>query len=518
MTGFVENAQFRITRILSSRSGRITIAVLLGLAAGMLRYALALTKEPWEDEFWTMEIVRQPLAQIWNFHLMPWERNGPLYHLALAARRAIGSAPLDLREELISLRWFSIECAALTAALPVLLLGRSRHISGLMIGSLLFCLSPFAVLYGMEARMYAWASLLALGSTLMLARFAEGERPPGLIAWIAYTALLTASLFSLYFAAALIPAHLIGGQIFLRTRARAIHGTIVISVCLLLFLWFATLGHAHLFSSGAIAPRAMGPQIDILLKGPFEIAKALALGPSFAGSYRVSDRLVMLMILPASAFFLFRAFRRFDALPVLLALSGASYAIGLWILCGLGILPFWYSYHHAPVAPFFTLLLGIGLSQLPVRRSAAFFAVLFFVYAWGDLRLLRGTGGWNTDWPEAAAAIRQRLPEQESKTEIWLASWTYKPDLEYHLSERSIHTYPYAYDFAEIARSGPHVDRPDPENSPLPTTPKAVVVSFRPPASFGAWIERVNAVYGPPREKFFTGAIELSFYETGPLR
>ena len=150
----------------------------------------------WRDEVDAIGFAMQSMDGLLRMFLMPGE-NGPLYFSALRPWLAL------FGESEAALRSFS---ALAGAAIIPLLFWLGSRLFGRRAGWIaagLAAISPYAVWYSQEGKMYAWVALLAAGSFAFLwIGLEEGRR----WAWAGYVILTTLSLFVHYLTALLIPA------------------------------------------------------------------------------------------------------------------------------------------------------------------------------------------------------------------------------------------------------------------------------------------------------------------------
>ncbi|MGC9357400.1 MAG: glycosyltransferase family 39 protein [Anaerolineae bacterium] len=143
------------------------------LGALLLAYALRTITLDWQsfwfDEIYAVWFIDRPFEEALRMIITP-DNNGPLFYLLLWGWRRL-TGPSDF-----AVRYLSALASVLT--LPVLWqLGRrwfNRRLAGVAL--VLFTLSPFAIWYGQEAKMYALHILLAALSTLLLTMALERNR------------------------------------------------------------------------------------------------------------------------------------------------------------------------------------------------------------------------------------------------------------------------------------------------------------------------------------------------------
>ncbi|HWQ14952.1 MAG TPA: glycosyltransferase family 39 protein [Roseiflexaceae bacterium] len=190
------------------------------LALALRLYAID-RQSLWYDEGLTVALAQRPLAQIARDAAA--DVHPPLYYWALHAWVALFGASEAAARSLSAL------CGALTAALTCLIGRRWFGSAAGALSGLAAAVSPFAVHYGQEARMYALAGLLATLLWLALERWlaateergpGTGDRHPG-AAWpwlLLYAAAALAALLTHYFMAAFVATAAAAGVATLHRR------------------------------------------------------------------------------------------------------------------------------------------------------------------------------------------------------------------------------------------------------------------------------------------------------------
>jgi len=137
----------------------------LPLAVLLLAYALRVlsleTQSFWLDEFYAVWFIDRPFMEALRIIINP-RNNGPLFYLLLWPWYRL-AGPSDF-----AVRYLSTLCSVLTVG-GLWQLGKQwfdRRTAG--VATLLLALSPFAIWFGQEAKMYALHMLLATLSTLLL--------------------------------------------------------------------------------------------------------------------------------------------------------------------------------------------------------------------------------------------------------------------------------------------------------------------------------------------------------------
>lgn len=187
----------------TSRSQALLLAALPAIAC----FALALTlrlyaidrQSLWYDEGLSAALAQRPPARIIRDALRGV--HPPLYHLTLHAwTRLFGTSEVALRS-------LSAVCGALTAGATAVLGRRWFGGTAGAVAGLAVAVSPLAVHYGQETRMYALATLLS--TLLWLAVDRRRKREPG---WLAlYAAAALAALVTHYFTGTVVAAAFLGG-------------------------------------------------------------------------------------------------------------------------------------------------------------------------------------------------------------------------------------------------------------------------------------------------------------------
>jgi uncharacterized membrane protein len=167
--------------------------VLLTLVLRLLR----LSFQPlWWDEGWSLYFATTDLGSM--LRLTAVDIHPPLYYLLLHFWAGmLGAGP-------VAVRMLSVLIG--TATVPLLYLVGRRLIgaTGGLLAALLLAVSPFAVYYSQEVRMYGVVTLLGLAAFYFALRIEEeGWRPAP---WLGYVVTGTAALYTQYYAAFLLLA------------------------------------------------------------------------------------------------------------------------------------------------------------------------------------------------------------------------------------------------------------------------------------------------------------------------
>lgn len=149
-----------ISRLPLSRPQRWLVVILL--AAALLRFGFLGSKSLWFDEAFSVSYATTPLDELWSPNL-PWpESHPPLYYVALhfwIPLFGTSETAVRLPSALISL---------LNVGLLYLLVRRLLGRRVALIAAALLALSPLAVWYAQEARMYVFVTCSGLLAALLL--------------------------------------------------------------------------------------------------------------------------------------------------------------------------------------------------------------------------------------------------------------------------------------------------------------------------------------------------------------
>ena len=185
------SARHKTSELNAERSKLLWIPAAAVLLAYLLRTFSLDLQSFWIDEVQAFYFVDHSFKETVKLLISP-ENNGPLYFLLLWGWRQIGGAS-DF-----AIRYLSDLLSVLTVAV-LWQLARTwfgRRVAGLT--ALLLAISPFAVWFGQEAKMYALHMLLAALSTLLLIRAANRNR---WTLWLAYGITLNLLGYSHFFGA-----------------------------------------------------------------------------------------------------------------------------------------------------------------------------------------------------------------------------------------------------------------------------------------------------------------------------
>jgi 4-amino-4-deoxy-L-arabinose transferase-like glycosyltransferase len=183
-------------------------SLLFLLALGLRIYRLG-TQPLWLDEIYAVQLVHEgPLAILRNSLIDP---HPPLFYLFQWLASGFGAAQSEW-----GWRWLSMLSGALTVPLLYLLCRRFSGRQASALAGLALAVSPVHVYYSQEARSYAFVTLLAVWSTLLIAQILSD--PGSLRRWVALAVLSLVGLYSSYFYMLIIGVQ--GLTLFLYTRHR----------------------------------------------------------------------------------------------------------------------------------------------------------------------------------------------------------------------------------------------------------------------------------------------------------
>ena len=150
----------------------------------------------WLDEIYAVWFIDRPFVEALNLIITP-DNNGPLYFLFLWIwHRLVG--PSDF-----AIRYFSTLCSILTLSALWKLSQQWFNKRVASWAALLFAISPFALWFGQEAKMYALHMFLATLTTLVLTRALKHNRWQQ---WVSYGILINFLGYSHFFGAFTIAA------------------------------------------------------------------------------------------------------------------------------------------------------------------------------------------------------------------------------------------------------------------------------------------------------------------------
>ncbi len=184
--------------------------VMLGMAFALRVWGLE-AQSLWRDEVDTVRFATQPLPALLRMFITPGH-NGALYYL-LIRPWALFFGPNDF-----ALRYTAVLGGVMAVALTYRVLRRWVGQEPATLAALFMAVSPYAIWYSQELRMYAWILALALAATWCWMRaFWDGQNR----FWVLYVTLMAAGIYMHFLLALLIPTHFLLTWLFPhRLRAR----------------------------------------------------------------------------------------------------------------------------------------------------------------------------------------------------------------------------------------------------------------------------------------------------------
>jgi mannosyltransferase len=200
--------------------------------ASVLRFAMLGSASLWFDEALVARIIQFRWQEIVPT-LVSRDVQPPLYFFFMKAWAGFfGSSE-------IALRLPSAFASLLSVLLTYFVMRRMASEQVSLLAALLISLSPFDVMAGQEARMYAPLEMLALGSTLAVILSVERG---GLLRWAIYAALAAATAYTHYLGIFVIAAHGLWMGLFerphFRTWVLAVGSIVLLSAPWIPSLWY----------------------------------------------------------------------------------------------------------------------------------------------------------------------------------------------------------------------------------------------------------------------------------------
>ncbi len=326
----------------------------------------------------------------------------PLYYVLLAGWvRALGTSDA-------ALRGLSVLLGALTLWPLALLAREAGGPRAVAPACLLFALSPLALHYSSEARMYALVGLEATVCLLATLRLREGVTPARALVWLAATTagLLTHYFFALAWAAGLAWLWLQPGE-----ARRRVVAALALAGALVALPWYAGIPQdlaAWRVTAGwqAWRPGGWTPGLSQLALPGGLVAVCGVWGVRAAADLGVAAALIALALLLGRA----------EAGRLLRGPAGLLAAWALGACAGVWAFDLWrdtYAGAHVRYAyaalPAVLTLIAAALARLPARRAALVLGALALVYAVGARRVLINESRSSEPMRELAAALAPEL-------------------------------------------------------------------------------------------------------------
>ena len=417
----------------NGRRDAIALWLLLGILAlaAVVRVWGIGAESVWLDEATSVVVADNPPAQI--VALTAEDIHPPLYYLLLRGWLVFGRGEAAIRS-------LSAAAGVLTVA-ALYALGRrlAGHGAGLL-AALLLAVSPLHVFYSQEARMYAWVTLWAVLSSLLMLRALERG---GAGAWAGYVLATSLGMYTHYYMGFVV----LGQNLFVawllarrRLRPAALRGWMIAQVAwLLLFApWLPIVVRQIQAGGGNWVAQAGGrPGLRMLADTfiAFSIGPTRELFPVWLrrGAYAIYG-LGVLAALWAGLRPAGRPARRWSALDqaAFCVLAGGAPLALAWLASQLK--PLYALRYLLPLLPAFCLLLALGARGLGRRWAPAGAALTAAMLA------LSLFGLWNMaltpqkpDWRSATAyLLSQSAPGDVVMPEPY---WNAKP-LRYYAGDK----------------------------------------------------------------------------------
>ena len=395
------------------RGQRVLIPLAMVLLAYLLRTYTLDWQSFWIDEAHAVYFIAHPLPETLRLIISP-RYNGPLYFLLLWGwRQVTGNSDF-------ALRYFSDLCSVLTVAVMWRLTRAWFRPRVAAWTSLLLAISPFAIWYAQETKMYALHMLLATLSTLFLTRALRAKKSwPW---WLSYGVTINLLGYSHFFGAFTIAAQAVIVLLVTARRARLRRAYLITMGLVLLpylpIVRFAlrVLPHFQIvdISKGFVPLRFMVQ--DLAAEYTLRLSRIYVVHQAYL--------LVPLTLLLAAGLWI--AARR-------------SWQTGVWV-GGLLLLPtaiFYPISFKVPVFspkylcasfPYFILTLALSLEWLAQRRRELAWAGLVGMIAvagWANGRILLDPRLQRTDWRGAAQYLAAHA--QADDAIVCFADYIHRP-------------------------------------------------------------------------------------------
>lgn len=335
------------------------VAALGGIlaVAALLRFGLLGHNSIWFDEAYVAKMALSPWQAV-PAVLRTAEFHPPLYYLLMKAWISVAG----LREA--TLRFPSACFGVLTVLLTYALMRRVSSDAVSLLSAGLVAVSPFAVMAGQDARMYALLGTLAAASTLLLADSVERR---GAIRWGAYGLVTAAMLYTHYIGFCVLLAHGLWVAWFERQRFR--EWIVAAAVAGALYLpWLPSLW-VQITRSGMVAwgePTSLRDLSQLI--GLFAFGGSLLGMPSFFFRNTSLGPLEQVTLLLPFLLVGWRGVRSCAAGPRGLALIGLPLAVSIGMALSASLakpifLARWFSF----LTPFYAGVLALGIHDVAAR-------------------------------------------------------------------------------------------------------------------------------------------------------
>ncbi|HXX38075.1 MAG TPA: glycosyltransferase family 39 protein [bacterium] len=385
--------------------------------AGILAVALGLrivglgSHSVWLDEAFVVAVTRETWTGLLAT-LRAADSHPPLYYLIVKVWSGVAGTGE------VALRLPSACATAATVALTYLLARRLAGEPTALLGAFLVAVSPFQIMAGQEARMYALLSMLAVGSTLALY---DAVKNGGRARWALYALSAVLTAYTQYLGLLVLAGH--GVWIFRYERTHARTWLAAMAVATAAFApWLPALWQQALHAAGSPWYRdAFPPMLLADLLGLLAYGGSLAgtAGYFFAGTLRPFETLVVLIPFLVLLWLGGRALSQRQAALALVALPALvpiAAAFGVSLIRPM-FMPRWFSF----VMPFYAIVVAAGVVDVVDRfqgrreQAAALFVAALFLYDMPALaQYYLAPNARPFQWRAAAAVVQTHVRPGDS--------------------------------------------------------------------------------------------------------
>lgn len=310
----------------------------------------------WHDEGYTAMLINLSPAEIIKTTIT--DVHPPLYYLILHWwQDFFGSS-------LVSLRSFSMVCGLLIVIFTYLLMRKLFSERVARFAGLLTAIGPFLIRYSQEARMYSFAALIAIVATYVFVIALSKKKAYGW--WLFYGVIIAAGLYTQYYLALLVFAHLIYAVMSSKTILKGLQTTLKNTG-----VWLSAIVAILLFSPWIAPAINQVTRVDSGFWIPpiswFDIPNAISMFMTYN-----HDVTAWLGITFAAAMII---------LIIWLANKNKNLSAPIWLLLSWAFLPMiivallsirspiFYDRYFAFSAPAFYALLAVIVSYIPLQKT-----------------------------------------------------------------------------------------------------------------------------------------------------
>lgn len=389
----------------------LALAGIVALASG-LRSILLARNSFWYDEAWVASLMQlrwQEIAPV----LAGTDVHPPLYFYLMKAWVGLAGTTE------VALRLPSVFASVVSVLLAYFIMRRVAPEPVSLLGAFLVGLSPFDIMAGREARMYAVLEALALGATLAMILSVERG---GVVRWAGYGMLAAAVAYTHYLGIIVLAAHGLWVAFFERRHFRA--WALAMSGAVLLYApWIPSLWHQSVTNEyhETWYRHAVGLSDLTALLGLFAFGGSLFGMPGYFLGGTLAPVLQWLVVLPFLAV-VWRGVAALSSDRRGLALLGVCLALPIGAIFLISLLkPLFYARWFSFLVPFYAMFVALGLAELAGRIRASRRVVLAALTA-GVLscsvpvlaRYYFDPGYRPYQWRAAAALVRAEAQPQDA--------------------------------------------------------------------------------------------------------